>query len=209
MIRSKKELKFYIMADMMMNRGKFKWSVKDRIKHLLLPDYVMRYLKSMRYISYMSDNKRITPPPVLGLWGLYHFFRFRRLGIKLGFSIGSKAFGYGLVIPHYGTIVVGGSNRIGNYAVLHTSTCISDNGKVIGDALYLATGAKITSKIQLGNNVSIGANSVVNKSFDSNIMIAGSPARIIKDAEAWYVRDGESYYRKVQLIEELKNRMNL
>ncbi len=143
------------------------------------------------------------------LLGIYHYFRFRRLGIKLGFTIGPKVFGYGLVIPHYGTIVVGGSNRIGNYAVLHTSTCISDNGKEIGDAMYLATGAKITSRIYLGNNVSIGANSIVNKSFESNIMIAGSPARKIKDTEAWYVRDGESYTRKVQLIEELKSSMNL
>lgn len=114
-----------------------------------------------------------------------------------------------MVIPHYGTIVVGGSNRIGNYAVLHTSTCISDNSKVIGDALYLATGAKMTSRLTLGDNVSVGANSVVNKSFSSDCMIAGAPAVRIKDAIAWYERDGEAYANKVKRIEELKQRMNL
>ncbi len=62
MIRSRAELKFYIMADMMMNRGKFKWSFKDRIKHLLLPDYVMIYLKSMRFAAYISEHKGFTPP---------------------------------------------------------------------------------------------------------------------------------------------------
>jgi len=62
MIQNRTELKFYIMADMMMNRGKFKWNLKDRIKHLLLPDYVMKYLKSMRYVAYISDNKSFTPP---------------------------------------------------------------------------------------------------------------------------------------------------
>lgn len=98
---------------------------------------------------------------------------------------------------------------MGNYAVLHTSTCISDNGKVIGDALYLATGAKMTSKVTIGDNVSVGANSVVNKSFGSNIMIAGAPAIRIKEAQAWYIRDGESYNRKVQQTEELKKKMNL
>ena len=207
MISSKKELKFYIMADMMMNRGKFKWSLKDRIKHIFVPDDIMRYLKSMRYCAYYTEYKQITPP---GLFlRLYHALRYRKLGIKLGFSIGCKALGYGVVIPHYGTIVVGGSNRIGNYAVLHTSTCISDNSKVIGNALYLATGAKMTSRLTLGDNVSVGANSVVNKSFPSDCMIAGAPAVKIKDSNAWYERDGEAYANKVRSVEELKARMNL
>lgn len=119
-------------------------------------------------------------------------------------------FGYGLVIPHYGTIVVGDSNRCGNYCVLHTSTCISDNGKEIGDALYLATGAKMTSKCKIGDNVSVGSNSVVNKDFeDGNKMIAGAPARIIKDAEPWYVKDGSAYVSKVEKIEELRRKMKL
>ncbi len=51
------------------------------------------------------------------------------LGMKLGYSIGYKCFSYGLVLPHYGTIVVGNSNRIGKYAVLHTSTCITAGKK--------------------------------------------------------------------------------
>ena len=139
----------------------------------------------------------------------FHEIRYRKLGIKLGFSIGVNTLGYGVVIPHYGTIVVGNSNRLGNYAVLHTSSCISDNGKTIGDALYLATGAKMTSKLTLGNNISIGANSVVNKSFDSNCMIAGTPAIRIKDAEAWYIRDGKEYTDKVDCIEQFKAKLNL
>lgn len=62
-------------------------------------------------------------------------WRFFRLSRKLGFSIGYDVFDYGLVIPHYGTIVVGNTNRIGPYAVLHTSTCITDTGRRIGQAL--------------------------------------------------------------------------
>lgn len=125
-------------------------------------------------------------------------------------SIGWNSFGYGLVIPHYGTIVVGGSNKCGNYCVLHTSTCITDNGKTIGDALYLSTGAKITSKVSLGDNISVGANSVVNKSFaNGNVMIAGAPAIIIKPMDAWYVRDGQSFSERVKNVENLKNRMKL
>lgn len=62
MIKSKQELRFFIMADMMMNRGKFKWSLKDRIKHLFLPDNIMCYLKSMRYCDYLSNHQLLTPP---------------------------------------------------------------------------------------------------------------------------------------------------
>jgi serine O-acetyltransferase len=135
--------------------------------------------------------------------------RFNRLGVKLGFSIGVDVFGYGLVIPHYGTIVVGDNNRCGNYCVLHTSTCITGNGKTIGNAFYLATGAKVTSKISIGDNVSVGANSVVNKSFDSNMMIAGAPAYYIKPMDAWYIRDGQDYTHKVEAVELLRRKMQL
>ena len=108
----------------------------------------------------------------------------------MGFSIGYNVFGYGLFIPHYGTIVVGGTNKIGNYAVLHTSICISDNGKEIGDAFYCATGVKMTSKLTLGNNISVGANSLVNKSFiTNNVLIGGVPAKVIKEEAPWYIRD--------------------
>lgn len=205
MIRTKKELEFYIMADRMMNRGYFKPSLVQRLKDILFPDYIMQYLMAMRKLSYYSQGgvKRCIPM-------IYYLRRYRKLGMDLGFYIGQNVFGYGLVIPHYGTIVVGGNNQCGNYCVLHTSTCISDNGKEIGDALYLATGAKMTSKCKIGDNVSVGANSVVNKDFEEgNVMIAGAPARIIKNAEPWYVRDGSAYATKVEKIESLKIKMCL
>ena len=63
---------------------------------------------------------------------------------KLGFSIGYDACDYGSVISHYGIIVVGNTNRIGPYATLHTSTCITDTGRRIGKGLLLSTDAKIT-----------------------------------------------------------------
>lgn len=214
-VRSKSELAFFIKADMMMNRGKFKWALTDRVKHLIMPDFIMNYLYAMRNTSFYSYlNFKVLPPPCLsnilrrflvklklGYWNR----KYQYLGIKLGFSIGCNSLGYGVFIPHYGTIVVGDSNRIGNYAVLHTSTTVSGNGKVIGDALYLSTGAKMTSKLSLGNNISVAANSVVNKSFEAdNLVIGGIPANVIKESQAWYVRDGSLYSMRVQKIEELK-----
>lgn len=130
------------------------------------------------------------------------------MGEKLGFSIGYDCFGYGLTIPHYGTIVCGNSNRIGNYAVLHTSTCITDTSKHIGNALYLSTGAIVTSSENIGSNVSIGANSLVNSiNIESNALVVGSPAHKIKDACAWYERDGR--LDRIAKIEGLKKEMNI
>lgn len=200
-INSRAELRFVLMADLMMNRGVVRRSIKLRLRNLLIPDYIMSYLRCMRHVSFYSGRKGLLNKFLFIIYAV----RYRRLGIKLGFSIGCDCFGYGLVIPHYGTIVVGESNRIGNYAVLHTSTCISGNSKVIGDALYLSTGATMTTKLNLGSNISVGANSVVNKSFEEdNVMIAGSPAKVIKSSQPWYIRDGIEYSQKVEFIEKLK-----
>lgn len=110
----------------------------------------------------------------------YYLRKLRSLSSRLGISIGGDVFGYGLLIPHWGTIVVGAKPRIGNYAVLHSGICITDTEKVIGDCLYMSTGAKITAQLNLGINVTVAANSVVTKSFGDNLLLGGMPAKIFK-----------------------------
>ena len=210
MIHTKEQLRFFLMADMMMNRGKFKWSVNDRLTQIIFPDSIMSYLKHLRYVEFLLTTKcNGIKRTLYKILFIFHKYKLKRLSLNLGFSIGPNTLSYGVVIPHYGTIVIGSSNRIGEYCVLHTSTCITDNGKRIGKALYLSTGAVLTSNLSLGNNVSVGANSLVNKSFDSNILIAGSPAREIKESKAWYLRDGEKYIDRVNKVEILKSKMKL
>ena len=205
MIRSKKELKFYIMADSMMNCGYFNRSISKLLQDIFFPDHTMRFLKAMRKASYYSHQKGLKNSFLAEFYKLHQ----KRLGIKMGWSIAADSLGYGLLLPHWGTIVVG-QNKIGNYAVLHTSTCISGNMKTIGDALYVATGAKLTSKVDLGDNVTIAPNAVVTKSFlEGNVLLGGIPANVIKQSEPWYVRDGEEYYSKVRKIESLKQQMNI
>lgn len=55
-----------------------------------------------------------------------------------------------------------------------------ENSPHIRDNCFLGPGAKLFGKINIGNNVKVGANSVVNKSFPCNIIIAGVPTKIIK-----------------------------
>ena len=187
-----------------MNRGRYKPSLTDKIKNLFFPDYIMNFLSAMRKVSYYKHKKGVNQF-ILYIW---YYYKYRKLKIKLGFNIGYDSLGYGVIIPHHGTIVIGSSNRIGNYAVLHTSTCITDNGKTIGDGLYLSAGVKITSKIVMGNNISIGANSLVNKSFEGdNVLVGGMPAKIIKESPAWYIRD--NFIERVKRVEDLKKEYSL
>lgn len=141
------------------------------------------------------------------LFYLHYLRKLRRLSSYLGISIGCDVFGYGLLIPHWGTIVVGARPRIGNYAVLHTGICITDTDKVIGNCLYMSTGAKITAQVILGDNITVAANSVVTHSFENNMLIGGAPAKMIKESKSWVERDSRT--DKVKAIEELKVRMGI
>lgn len=205
MITTKLQLKLYIKADLMMNRGVFSYGIKDRVIRFFLKDRIVEYLVHLRKYEYYTSQKGL----LKRVCREYHHLIVKNLGERLGFSISPNVFGYGLVIPHHGTVVVGGENRIGNFCVLHTSTCITAGDKQIGDRLYLASGAKIVrSGIELGDNISVAANSVVNTSCaESGVLLAGMPAKKVKNSEAWYVRDGACYQKRVQECLRLQERM--
>jgi len=53
----------------------------------------------------------------------------------------------------------------------------------IGDNVWIGAGVRILGGITIGSNVVVGANSVVNKIIPSNVVVAGVPAKIIKEIE--------------------------
>lgn len=109
--------------------------------------------------------------------GLYWHF-----SMKLGFDIPPNTCGKGLVIHHYGCIVINGNARLGDYCVLQQGVNIGQGYSLsdvptIGNNVWIGPGAKIYGKINIADGIAIGANSVVNKSFnEEDICIAGVPA---------------------------------
>lgn len=203
-IDSKSKLRFYILADRMMNRGYFKLPIKMKIMNLFFSDEIMNYLICLRKENYYSQRSTLSVNRIINK------IKLHRLGVRLGFTISPHVFGYGLVIPHYGTIVVGEGNNIGNYCVLHTAVCITEGNKKIGEGFYVSTGAKILKDICLADGISVAANSVVNQSErDPFAVLAGMPAKRVKESEMWYVRDGSEYSKRVQQCEKLKIQMGL
>jgi acetyltransferase-like isoleucine patch superfamily enzyme len=93
----------------------------------------------------------------------------------------------------YISIHDGTTLKIGEHSLLasHVSIVTGNHGLInrdeyvakdveIGKNCWLAKGVCIMPGVILGNNVTVGANSVVTKSFPDNVVIAGIPAKIIK-----------------------------
>ena len=60
-----------------------------------------------------------------------------------------------------------------------------DDSPIIGDNVFIASGARILGTVQIANNIAIGANAVVTKSFlEESITIAGVPAKKISDHDS-------------------------
>lgn len=108
--------------------------------------------------------------------------------IKYGFHLPINAIDKGLVIVHIGPIYIHPSVKIGTDLRIHPMTTISsslgDKGyPVIGNGVWIGPGVRIYGNISIENNVVIGTNSVVNKSFESVITIAGAPAKKINNKQ--------------------------
>ena len=184
MILSKTDYKYYLDRDRISNKIPAK-SLKNSLKSMFFPSYEWQFIKSLRWLEYCDNvlkHKFFGGGEVLWLIAKY---RFRRISLRLGYSIPINVFGPGLSLPHRGNIIINPNTRIGENCRIHVGVNIGahrDLAPTIGDNVYIGPGAILFGDIKIGNNVSIGANATVNKSFNQdNIAIAGTPARIIKE----------------------------
>lgn len=95
--------------------------------------------------------------------------------------------GIGFFIDHGMGVVIGETAEIGDYVTLFQGVTLGGTGKergkrhpTIGNHVVIGAGAKILGAIKVGDNVKIGANSVVLKNVPPNSTVIGVPARVIK-----------------------------
>ena len=185
MINSFDDYKYYLNCDKV-GLGINEKGIVSLIKNILFPNLIWKFQKTLRKLEYYHNCKhRLIEKPKY----YYLKYKFRKISVKLGFSIPINVFGPGLTIVHYGTIVVNQNAKVGKNCRIHACTNIGASGgkkeaPKIGDNVYIGPGAKIYGNIMIADNCAIGANAVVNKSFNQKgYMIAGNPAIAIKEID--------------------------
>ncbi len=93
-------------------------------------------------------------------------------GTKLGYG------GVGVII--HSKAIIGSYCSIGQQVTIGGGNSHYPGLPVIGNHVRISKGAIVFGGITIGNNVTIGANAVVNKPVPDNAVVAGVPARILR-----------------------------
>jgi len=180
MIRTKADLDHYLEEDRIALR---------RSGHTpALYDEVWRFQRLLRKLEFSLN--RVGRKGLLGrAMQKLLSYRFHRQSVRCGFEVPPNTFGPGLSIAHRGTLIVHPDARIGRNCRIHVDVVIGTRPGPppepvpwIGENCYIGPGAKIFGAVVLGDNLVIGANAVVGRSFpEGHMTIAGAPARKISD----------------------------
>lgn len=176
MIQSSEDLKEYLIQDKIaLGRSAIRPGKTD---------YIWRYEIALRKTEYHTNNRSFYHYVARNLYSR----QYQKLGCICGFEIPLNTIDMGLSIAHKGPIVVNSHARIGKNCRLHICVVIGTIpgtcyvAPTIGDNVYIAPGAKIFGPISIADDIIVGANSVVNKSFtEKSICIAGVPAKKISN----------------------------
>lgn len=182
MIKSKKDLRYYIADDL---------KIQD-MRHSLFSRltggenwHTFACIKTPMRLGYLKNKEHKNV--VDRLCYAYYIWKHRKNRQKCQLYIDPNVFGPGLYLEHPGFRRVSGYIRIGNYCVLlpnilsgRKSPAADYEGKCIVVAnCYIGTGCNIMELVKIGNNVTIGAGSVVTKDIPDNAVAVGDPAKVI------------------------------
>jgi serine O-acetyltransferase len=111
---------------------------------------------------------------------------FTGIEIHPGASIGRRFF-----IDHGMGVVIGETSEIGDDVLIYQGVTLGGTGNekgkrhpTIGDHVVIGTGAKVLGSIMIGNNVKIGAGSVVVHPVPPNSTVVGIPGRVVRSRNA-------------------------
>lgn len=179
MIHSKADLREYYIADCKAT------GIYSYRKHIVkrLRDRRFLFYKILRKTEYYTNCRSDLPGRI---YAKFLRFQYSYLCNKYMWTIPINVFGKGLQLVHVGPVVVSGDARVGAYARIHVGVNIGrayahgkDGAPIIGDCCYFGPGAKVFGPIKIGNHIAIGANAVVNTSFEEgNCTVGGGRQRL-------------------------------
>lgn len=188
MIKTKKDLNDWIAYEKIRNNYH---NPKDELKQMMCRTtqyQIRRYMKQLRMCEYCYNNSyketRNLRNVFFDIRLIHHRRKKNKLGEKLGIEIYENSCGRGLTICHGGIVVhpdaqIGADSKFHGFNVIGNNGITADSVPQLGNGVDIGAGAKIIGKVILGDHVLIGANAVVNKSFESDRAIAGVPAKIL------------------------------
>ncbi|MBR2553965.1 MAG: hypothetical protein IKE94_03785 [Aeriscardovia sp.] len=166
------------------------YKTKKLILSILVPSdglYIQRFLKHLRQYETLIKKPTSIITTIRRIW---HLRCYQRYAGKLGYCIGDGVLGKDVLFYHRGSIIINPDARVGDGCRFHGDAVLGvshTNGTgcpTLGKNVDIGVGAKILGDIYIADNIIIGANAVVTKSFyEPGITIAGIPAKKIKGPE--------------------------
>lgn len=107
--------------------------------------------------------------------------------ITTGISIPASAkIGHSFYIGHFGGIILNSNASLGNNCNIGQGVTIGVSGigdrrgvPIIGNNVYIGVNSVVAGKITVGDNVLIGACSLVNSDVEDDAVVLGVPAKIV------------------------------
>ena len=177
MISSKNNYLKYLEQDKLALGKKYK---SPKLVH----DEIWRFEILLRKTEFYVNCKKTFVGKIFGKVLQFLYYKKR---LKYNTYIPLNVFGPGLSIAHFGSIIVNGNAKVGENCRIQDSVTIgATNGEsdapVIGNNVFIGSGARIIGKVNIASDIAIGANAVVVKDFNkSGITIGGVPAKKISD----------------------------
>lgn len=137
---------------------------------------IIFFLYSMSH--YLSGRKVPILPNLITLLIYVFFNSYVPATCKIGKGTRFAYGGIGIVI--HARAVIGKNCIIGQGITIGGRSKLIDV-PIIGDNVQISAGARILGNIEIGDNVVIGANAVVINSVQPNSVVAGVPAKVIKE----------------------------
>lgn len=181
MIKTRRQYLEFLNRDAVAN-----WRRSSRPK--FFGDYGWKFICALRKKEYY-ENADVT---LIGKFFLYpaiviNKVLFIRYSVKCGYTIPTNVCDKGLSLPHRGNIVINTTAKIGRNCRIHEGVTIGSTGgsrqaAVIGNNVFIGSGAKIIGDISIADDVAIGASAVVVKSItEAGTTWAGNPAKKISN----------------------------